>query len=126
MALILIYWLLRSPEQLGVRFAWMLGLMLDGVEGAFLGQHALAFSLIAYVVLTRYQQLRMFSLVQQALFVFALLCLDQMIANWVYIMVRGGDGSLLSLTGALLAALIWPTMTLVLNRYPLFMGGVNR
>ncbi|MDP2388977.1 MAG: rod shape-determining protein MreD, partial [Acidobacteriota bacterium] len=40
-AIVVIYWCLAIPERIGVLFAWSMGLLLDVMHGAILGQHAL-------------------------------------------------------------------------------------
>ena len=41
-ALTLIYWSMALPQRVGVGIGWGLGLALDVLKGALLGQHALA------------------------------------------------------------------------------------
>ena len=61
MALAVIYWSMRQPGRYGVGIAWLIGLLLDVLKGAVLGQHALALSAAAYVtiVLGAYVPLKM-------------------------------------------------------------------
>ena len=42
--IILIYWSLVAPQRFGLITAFLLGLVLDTLSGALLGQHALALS----------------------------------------------------------------------------------
>jgi rod shape-determining protein MreD len=116
-ALILIFWLLHKPEWVSVGVAFCLGLLLDGVCGFYLGQHALSFALMAYVVQVFYQRLRMFSLIQQALMVLLLLALDRLIANWVHVAVQGGGLDFSLLVNAVEGAIIWPFIALFMERY---------
>lgn len=116
-ALLLIFWLIRIPESLGIGFAWAAGFIYDGMTGGFLGQHALAFSLIAYIVLVLHQRIRMFGLLQQTFLVLFLLLLDQIIDCWVAIVVYGNQGNFYFLVNALLGALCWPVISAWLNSY---------
>jgi len=116
-ALLLLYWLLRAPEWFGVGSAWLLGLILDGLTGVYLGQHAMSFAVLAYIVLVLYQRLRMFSIGQQALLVFVLLGLDLMLNSWVDMVLRGGKENLMLLSGAVLGAMLWPVMASYLARW---------
>ncbi len=116
-ALLLIFWLIRIPEHLGIGFAWTVGFIYDGITGSFLGQHALSFSFIAYVVLLLHQRIRMFAVPQQALLVLFLLMFDQMIDSWIAMVVRGNDYHFYFSINALFGALCWPVMSAWLNRY---------
>lgn len=115
--LLVIFWLIRIPENLGVGFAWIAGFFYDGITGGFLGQHALSFSFIAYIVLVLHQRIRLFAGVQQALLVFLLLVLEQMIDGWIDMIVRGDDYHFYFLINAILGALCWPVLSAWLNRY---------
>jgi rod shape-determining protein MreD len=79
----LIYWCLMVPERVGVGVSWMIGLMMDVAQGALLGQHALAFALIAWITLKLHQRIRVFPIWQQALSVFLLLILGEMLVLWI-------------------------------------------
>lgn len=116
-ALMLIFWLVRIPENLGIGFAWAVGFIYDGFVGGFLGQHALSFSFIAYIVLVLHQRIRMFGALQQTLLVLFLLLLDQMIDSWVAMVVLGNDYNFYFVLNALLGALCWPAVSAWLNRY---------
>lgn len=115
--LVMIYWLMRTPESFGIGSAWMLGLVLDGISGNLLGQHALSFSCIAYFLQLLRQHVRMLDPFRQALLVFLLLALDAVIADWINMVVRGGDYHFLLLTGAVTGALLWPFLSAWINRY---------
>ena len=77
--LVLIYWAMALPTRMGVTIAWVTGLILDVSHGAILGQHALGLMLVIYIVHIQHQRLRVVSLVQQAIVIFFLLLLKQLI-----------------------------------------------
>ncbi len=81
--LVLIYWCMALPNRVGVGIAWGVGLILDVLRVGLLGQNALILCIIAYITLKLYQRLRVFPLWQQALSVFALVSLSQMLILWV-------------------------------------------
>lgn len=115
--LLLIFWLVRIPESLGVGFSWMVGFIYDGVVGGFLGQHSLSFSFIAYIVLVLHQRIRMSGALPQTLLVLFLLMLDQMIDSWVAMVALGDNYSFYFLVNIFIGALCWPIMSAWLNRY---------
>lgn len=105
--LAMIYWLLRLPESIGVGGAFFLGLIYDGVIGSPLGLHALSFSLAAAALLLLYSRWRMFTLVQQAIWIVVLLVLDQLMAAWGYGMIRRTELNGWVWVSALLGGLCW-------------------
>src|SRR6185312_15569693 len=48
-ALVLAFWCVRQPRLVGLGVAWTLGLLADAGNGVLLGQHALAYSLLAFL-----------------------------------------------------------------------------
>jgi len=117
LVLLLIFWLIRIPENLGIGFAWTVGVIYDGFTGGFIGQHALSFSFIAYIVLVLHQRIRIFGALQQTLLVFLLLIFDQMIDSWVAMAIRGNDYHFYFLINAVMGAFCWPVLSTWLNRY---------
>lgn len=114
-ALAVIYWVMLAPFQLGMTLAWFIGLSIDLLEGGVLGQHALALTIIAYICALSHQQLKMFSLGAQVLAVFLLVFIYQLITNWVNSLTGGSFNSMLFLLPALMSALFWPLLKLILD-----------
>ena len=82
-ALTLIYWTIALPHRAGVFTGLVAGVLLDSLEGAALGQNALALVVVALLCLTLYQRLRQFSVLQQAGMVFVLVGINQLVCQWV-------------------------------------------
>jgi rod shape-determining protein MreD len=72
-ALLLVYWIIYQPRHVGLSTAWFLGLLMDIADGVLFGQHALAYTLMAYLAQILHRRLQMFSPWQQSLYVFGLL-----------------------------------------------------
>lgn len=81
-ALVLIYWCMALPQRVGVGIGWIVGLLVDVLKGALLGQHALGLAVIAYITLNLHQRIRVFPLWQQAVTVLVLLALYQLLILW--------------------------------------------
>jgi len=47
-ALMVLYWCIEEPRKIGFLTAWFLGLLMDVADGSLFGQHALAYTLLAY------------------------------------------------------------------------------
>jgi rod shape-determining protein MreD len=109
-ALVLVYWCFALPERVGVTIGWLAGLMQDAVQSSLLGQHALAYTVLAYLTLKLHQRVRVFPLWQQALSVMLLLLLTRLLILWS----NGFVGRPLPVMdywlGALAGAALWPVV----------------
>jgi rod shape-determining protein MreD len=76
--LVLLYWLLRAPEACNIGTAWAVGLLIDLADGGLFGQHALAFTLTAFLALFYQRRLILFTSLQQSGYVFLLLVFNQL------------------------------------------------
>lgn len=76
--LTLLYWLLRAPQLCNIGTAWFVGLLLDLASGGLFGQNGLAYALTAYFAVTYQRRLALFSVWQQAGYVFILLLVAQL------------------------------------------------
>lgn len=114
-ALVLIYWCLALPDRIGIGIGWTLGLLLDVIKGALLGQHALALALVAYLTIHLHQRIRVFPLWQQALFVLLMVALNQMLVLWVKGIIGQPPGSWLYWLPSLTSMLLWPWVFLILR-----------
>ncbi len=83
-AMVLIYWCLAIPQRVGVATGWFTGIIHDVLSDTLLGQHALFFCLIAYISVKWHRQVRLFTVWQQALSVFVVIAVSQLINKWIY------------------------------------------
>ena len=79
MLVVLLYWLLRAPNLCNVGTAWLAGLLVDLATGSLLGQHALSFTITAYIALTYQRRLVLFNGWQLAGYVLALLIIERIV-----------------------------------------------
>jgi rod shape-determining protein MreD len=115
LALALIYWTIALPQRVGVLTALSLGVAMDVLEGAVLGQNGFALVVVAVLALLLYQRLRVFSLLQQAGVVFVLIGIHQLICQWVQNLEGAGARTSLFLLPALTSALLWPVVLHILR-----------
>ena len=115
LALVLAYWVLETPEHVGLGVAFVLGLAGDLVYGTLLGEHALRLTMMTFILMRFRARLRFFPLWQQALAMLALLANDRV----VVLMVRAFTGEGLPPWDFWLApavgALVWPWLFLLLD-----------
>src|ERR671919_78594 len=79
-ALVLLFWCIRQPRLVGLGVAWTLGLITDAGNGVLLGQHALAYSLLAFLGIWLSRRILWFGPGLQALHVGAILLAAQGVA----------------------------------------------
>lgn len=106
--LVLMAWLLEAPQQVGLGVAWVMGITLDLLQGTLLGEHALAFIIVAIVVSHLRARLRMFPLLQQGLCVFCFALLYLFIIYTIQGMMNVLPDRLLYWVSAMTSMLIWP------------------
>ncbi|MBZ9538493.1 rod shape-determining protein MreD [Modicisalibacter tunisiensis] len=115
LGLMLIYWCLVAPRRVGVFHGFVLGLLIDLVEGAPLGQNALVLSLLAYLSLLLYSRMRAYALIQQAVLVFVLLGIAQLVEQWLRTIFGPFAINLAFLLPALIGAVLWPWLFTLLQ-----------
>jgi len=115
-AMVLIYWVIALPHRIGIGTAFATGIVLDLVEGSPLGENAFALAVLAYLGLILYQRMRMYASWQQAGIVFVLIGLNQLLCHWVQTLTTKVMPTMLFLLPALVSALLWPTVMLLLRR----------
>ncbi len=114
-ALVLIYWSMALPKRVGIWFAFFTGILLDTSQGTLLGQHTLALVIIIFINLNFYQRIRVLALTQQAIYVFVLLFINQLIIAWVEGII-GRPTPVLAFFGApFFGMFFWPWIFVVLR-----------
>lgn len=116
-ALIIIYWVLTLPHRVNLTIAWLVGLLLDGLYGSLLGEHALALCVIAYITYRLHRQIRMFPVLQQAVFVFFLVLAYQAILIWIQGMLGMFANIHLFWISAITSMMVWPWLFLLLRTH---------
>jgi rod shape-determining protein MreD len=88
-AVVLLYWCTHKPLRIGVGLSWAIGILADVGDASLFGQHALAYTLLAFggVVLSR--RIRMFDLREQTTQVLLILFSTYAIYALVHWQVNG-------------------------------------
>jgi len=114
-ALVLFYWILSLPHRIGLVTAWMSGLILDVLQGGLFGQQALALLLVGYIAASFYQRMRMFSVWQQTIIIFATILTAKLILFGIDFAALDREWKYMYLLPALVSALLWPWVFLFLR-----------
>ena len=108
LALALVFWNVHQPRRIGVGVAFAFGLVIDVHDGAVLGQHALAYTLLSFFAVTIHRRLLWFTVPSQAVQILPLF----LAAHLVSLVVRMAAGGMFPGWEFLLApvfeALLWP------------------
>ncbi len=113
-ALTLVFWNIHQPRKVGMGVAFILGLLMDVHDARLLGEHAMAYTLLAYFAITIHRRVLWFSVPSQALHVLPLL----FIAHTVPVIIRLFMGATLPdwqlALAPVIETLLWPLATLIL------------
>ncbi len=108
LALVLVFWNVHQPRRVSVGVGFVLGLVMDVHEGAVLGQHALAYTLLSFLAVTIHRRVLWFSVPEQALQVLPLFALAHLVAMAARMLVGGMFPGWLVMLAPLAEALLWP------------------
>ena len=116
-ALLLIYCVIYYPTAIGLISAFILGLLIDVGTAAPLGQHALAYIMLAFLVQQRQSRLEVSGMMFQVAYVFLALVLNNTVislVHWLY--DQRFTGWLVFLSAPVIGALIWPLVRILIQK----------
>jgi len=113
-ALVLLYWCTHKPFRIGIGMAWMVGIFADVADASLFGQHALAYTVLAFGGVVLHRRMQMFDLRQQTLQIFPVLLLAYVVYTLVHWQLHGYVAWSYFL-GCVTSALLWIPLTLLLQ-----------
>lgn len=72
-AVAMLYWCTHKPLRLGIGLSWVVGILADVADASLFGEHALAYTVLAFGGVVLSHRLRMFDLRKQTTQVFVIL-----------------------------------------------------
>lgn len=114
LALTLVFWSIHQPRRVSIGAAFFLGICIDVHQGAMLGQHALAYTVLSFFAIGIHRRLLWFSVPSQALQVLPLFAASHAIELTVRMLAGGAFPGLWVLVAPLLEALLWPVLSVIL------------
>ena len=114
LALVLVFWNVHQPRRVGVGVAFLFGLMMDVHDGAVLGQHALAYTLLAYFATTIHRRLLWFTVPSQAVQILPLFFAAHAVSLVVRMLAGGMFPGWNLVFAPVSEALLWPVATWIL------------
>lgn len=113
-ALVLTFWCVREPQRIGMGAGFVFGLLVDLGHGAALGQHALAYVILAYLAGHFSRRVLWFSLFEQALHVLPLLLLTQVVMVVVRLLAGAEFPGWWIFVGPFVATALWAPVNFLL------------
>jgi rod shape-determining protein MreD len=113
-ATVLAFWCIHQPRRVGIGVAWTLGLLLDVGNGALLGQHALGYSVLAFLAFAVHRRILWFPPWQQALHLLLLLLSTQLLTLVIRIAAGAGFPGWSYFAGSFISAALWPVLNFLL------------
>jgi rod shape-determining protein MreD len=115
LALLVIFWAMQLPRTWSIGTAWIVGLILDVSQGTLLGQHALAFCVVAFMTVRFHLLMRVFPLPQLSATVFGLLAVYQFLLFWTNGVAGTHAASTVYWGPVVTSALVWPLLFMILS-----------
>ena len=113
-ALVLLFWCIHQPRRVGIGIAWTIGLLLDVGDGALLGQHALGYSVLAFLAFAVHRRILWFPLWQQALQLLPLLLSTQLLTLVIRLAAGADFPGWTYFAGSFICAALWPVLSFLL------------
>ena len=120
-AMVLLYWTINRPQSIGITAAFITGLLIDIGTASLLGQHALAYIIMIFLVKKYQRQITMHSYDWQAVAVCFALCINQFALLLIRLVYHHNlpASSWLGFIAPFVGAFLWPLlnklMLVVLN-----------
>lgn len=113
-ALVLAIWCVREPLRIGMGVGFVFGLLVDIGQGAAMGQHALAYVVLAYVANGAARRVLWFPLLQQAIHMLPLFLLIQVLMLVVRVLAGAEFPGWSYFLSSLSSALLWAPLSILL------------
>lgn len=113
-ALVLTFWCIHQPLKVGMGVAFLFGLAMDVADASLMGQHALAYVLLAFAANGVSRRILWFPLIQQALQIFPLLLGTQLLMLVVRLATGDEFPGWSWLLSSVSSALLWYPLTYLL------------
>ena len=114
-ALVMLYWCISQPRRIGFTAACLLGLLMDVADGSLFGQHALAYSILAYAGIVLHRRVQRFSITPQVLHVIPLLLLNDVIVLVIRIIAGSDFPGYQYFIGSFVGGALWPPLSFLLK-----------
>lgn len=108
LAVVLVFWNVHEPRRIGVGVAFLMGVLMDVHEGALLGQHALAYTMLSFLAITMHRRLSAFTAVAQMFQILPLMFAAHAVSLLVRMFAGGMFPGWTLFLAPVFEALLWP------------------
>lgn len=115
LALVVAYWVIETPDQAGLGFAFVLGVVADVTFGSLLGEQALRLVVMTFILQRFRTRLRFFPVAQQALAIGGLLLNDRIVATALHAVIGAPTLPWMFWLSPLIGMALWPPVYLLLD-----------
>jgi len=113
---LLLFWVIFTPHRVGIVTAFFIGIFMDCLMGTLLGQHALAFTVVTYLVIKFHSQLNNAPLLQQLGMLLMLVLLELALQYWIMELVGLPLGHGSYWFPVLTTVMVWPWLCALSHR----------
>ncbi len=106
-ALVLVFWNVHQPRRVGVGIGFLFGVLMDVHDGAILGQHALAYTLLSYAAIAMHRRLLWFPVPSQAVQILPMFVGAHAVSLFVRLLAGGMLPGWNMLLAPLFESLLW-------------------
>jgi rod shape-determining protein MreD len=114
LAVVLVFWTVHQPLRVSIGAAFVFGLLMDVHQGALLGQHAMAYTVLSFFAITIHRRLLWFSVPSQAAQVLPLFAASHAIELLLRLLGGGNFPGIGMLLAPLVEAALWPVASILL------------
>ena len=114
LAITLVFWNVHQPRRVGIGAAFFFGLLIDVHQGAVLGQHAQAYTLLSFLAITMHRRLLWFTLGEQAVQILPLFAISHAVSLVVRLLSSGSFPGWSMLLAPVFEAALWPVVNALL------------
>jgi len=108
LAVTLLFWSIHQHHRVGIGIAFCLGLLMDVNNATFLGETALAYTLMTYFAITLHRRILWFSWSRQVWYILMLLCIPNITGMVVQLFTGGETAGWLWILDCVVGAAVWP------------------
>ncbi len=114
LAVVLVFWTVHQPLRVSIGAAFVFGLLTDVHQGALLGQHAMAYTVLSFFAITIHRRLLWFSVPSQAAQVFPLFAAAHGVELLLRMLGGGSFPGIEMVLAPVIESLLWPVASIVL------------
>ncbi|MFP5325269.1 MAG: rod shape-determining protein MreD [Gammaproteobacteria bacterium] len=114
LAVVLVFWSVHQPLRIGVGVAFLFGLAMDVHQGALLGQHALAYTVLGFFAISMHRRLLWFPVPNQAIQILPLFAAAHLLSLPVRLLAGDGFPGWSYLLTPVFESILWPLASVIL------------